>query len=202
VDFSKSSSKLSPGCRSLLKVDLAAEDVGERQRQLHVLAGALHRREQRRMLRVDLAADGDDARFLLEGHDLRIHHLGTVAVAADDPEEPVGVDLVLELAEEPVEREDQPVGPIGTELTRIEDGARGADDRLDQVSRELMLPQQAVEGGVPGNAGFEDRGLGRQHDIGADRGAARRRRGSGARNRGRRQQGDDRKLPEHEVSAV
>ena len=131
-----------------VEIDLAAEDVGERHRELDVLAGLPHRGNQRRVLRVDVAADRQHVRFLLERHDLGVEHLGAAAVAADDPQELVGVDLVLELAEKAVERQHQPVGAVGAQPARIEDRRRRLHRRVHEIGRQLVLPQQAVERGV------------------------------------------------------
>ena len=59
------------------------------------------------------------------GSDLGVERLGASAVAVDDAQEAVGVDLVLELAQEAVERQHQPVGTIGAQLAGIEDRLRG-----------------------------------------------------------------------------
>jgi len=105
-----------------VEIDLAAKDVGERHRELDVLAAFAHRGDQRRVLGVDVAANGNDVRLLLERYHLGIQDVRPFAVAIDDPQELVGVDLVLELAEETVERQDEPIRPIGAQPPRVEHG--------------------------------------------------------------------------------
>jgi hypothetical protein len=184
-----------------VEVDLAAEDVGQRHRQLNVLAGLPHRGNERRVLRVDAPADRQHVRFLLERHDLGIEDLGAAAVAADDPQELVGVDLVLELAEETVERQDQPIRAVGPEPPGIEHRGCRLHRRVHQVGRQLVLSQQAVERGVAGHPGFDDRGLRRQQDV-SGRAVRRRLRGRGARRRRTCHEGEHENSAEHEVSAV
>ena len=47
-------------------------------------------------------------------------------------QEAVGVDLILELAQQAVERADQPVRPVGAQLARVEDAAGGFDRANDE----------------------------------------------------------------------
>ena len=70
------------------------------------------------MLAVDAAANRDDARLLLVEQHLGVELLGSGPVAVDDPQKAVRVDLVLELAQEPVDREHQAIGPFGANVTR------------------------------------------------------------------------------------
>ena len=50
---------------------------------------------------------------------------GLRAIEIDDAQEAIGVDLILELAQQPVERSHEAVRPVGAQLARIEDAARG-----------------------------------------------------------------------------
>ena len=146
-----------------------------------------------------------DVRLLLEREHLGVEHLGTPAVAADDSQELVGVDLVLELAQEPVERQHQPVGTIGAQLAGIEDRRRRLHRRVHQVGRQPMLAQEAVEGGVARHPRLDHRVLGAQHDV-ADRIAdgPGHSAGWGAEHAAAacQHEGESRDPAEHEVSAV
>ena len=157
------------------------------------------------MLGVDVAVDGRDGRLLLEREHLGVERLGASAVAVDDAQEAVGVDLVLELAQEAVERQHQPVGTIGTQLAGIEDRLRGQHRRVDQVGRQPMLAKDAVEGGVARHARLDHRVFGAQDDV-ADRlvdGPGHlRRSGGGTSRRGRQHEGESGDPAAHEVPAV
>ena len=48
----------------VVEVDVAREDVGQRNRERDVLAGSGHRRDERGVLAIDLAADGHEPAFL------------------------------------------------------------------------------------------------------------------------------------------
>ena len=142
-----------------------------------------------------------DVRFLLVRQHFGVEHLRTPAIAADDAQEAVGVDLVLELAQEPVERQHQPVRPIGAQVARIEHGGRGLHRGVHEVGGELVLPQQAVERGVPRHPRLDDRGLRPQQHI-SGRAMRRLRLRRGTRRCRSCQYGDPEDSAAHEVSAV
>src|SRR6185369_4685195 len=78
-------------------------------------------------------------------------------------------DLIFELAQQPVERSDEPVRLVGAQMARIEDAARGGDGLDDELFLELMRAEEAVERGVARHQGFERLGLARQVDVGPGR---------------------------------
>jgi hypothetical protein len=114
---------------------------------------------------VDLSPDGDDARILLEGDHLGLERIGPCRIPVDHAQEPVRVDLVLEHPQEPVERQDQPVRTIRTQLPGIEYGGGGTDHRADELARQLVLAEEAVERGMARNARFDHRRLGPQQHV-------------------------------------
>jgi hypothetical protein len=93
---------------------------------------------------VEPRVDGRELGLLLVRHDLRVEHRGTRLVGAEDAKKSIGVDLVLELAQQSVEREDETVGTAGADLPRIEHPARGGDGRGDQLFPQAARPEQAV----------------------------------------------------------
>ena len=135
-----------------------------------------------------------DVGFLLERQHLGVEHFGPPAIAADDAQEAVGVDLVLELAQEPVEREHQPVRAIGAQPAGIEHRRRRLHRGVHEVGGKLMLAKKAVEGGVPRHPRLDDR---RSRPAAAHqrpRDAAHCGCGCGTGRRRRRQQGESRGL--------
>ena len=156
------------------------------------------------MLGVDVAVDGHDVRLLLEREHLRVERLGASAVAVDDAQEAVGVDLVLELTQEAVERQHQPVGTIGTQLAGIEN-RRGRPHRgVHQVGGQPVLAEDAVEGSVARHPRLDHRILGAQDDVadGIADSPGHFRLGRGTRGGGCQQEGESRDLAAHEVTAV
>ncbi len=157
----------------VLEVDLTAEELGERDRQLHALAGRIDGRDERRVLAVNPAANGDDARFLVVQQHFGGELLGRRSIAIDDAQKTVGVDLILELLQESVDGQHQTVRAFGAQETRVEHRARGLYRRLDEGCGQFVLAEDRFERGLAGHDGFDGLGLDRQHDIGAH---ARRRR--------------------------
>ncbi len=87
------------------------------------------------------------------------------AIRHDDAKEPVGVDLVLELLEEPVERAHEPVWLVLPQLTQVEDRCRRLYGCLDEVRGKVVGFEQTVEGGVRRYDRLEDLRLGLQDDV-------------------------------------
>ena len=94
------------------EVDLPGKHVGERHRELDRFSRCIDRRNDRRVFRVDVAADRDGSDLFLVGDDLRLERLRVGNVGADDAQKPVGVDLILEFPQGAVERSDEPVRTI------------------------------------------------------------------------------------------
>ena len=113
---SNSTSNESPGCRSFSKsiwpLKSSASEIASCTRSPVGVDGG----NERWMLAVDPAADRHDARFLFVAQHLGVELLRSRAIAVDDAEKAVGVDLVFELSQQPVDR----TGRVGT-------GARRAD---------------------------------------------------------------------------
>ena len=137
-----------PPLQVSLEVDLPAEDLRERHGELNLLAGLVDGGNDGWVVGVDAAADANYGRVLLVGQHLGVEHRWPVPVAADDAEEAVVVDLVFELAEEAVEREDDAVWPVRAEIARIEDGARRFHRGVDERGRQLVLTEQSIKCGI------------------------------------------------------
>ena len=76
------------------------------------------------MRRVDARVDRHDLDLLVVLQHLRVERVRPGAIEIDDAEEAIGVDLILELAQQAVERSHEAVRPVGAQLARIEDAAR------------------------------------------------------------------------------
>ena len=152
--FSKRTSKLSPGCRSLSKSICAAEDLRQRHRELDRLSRSVDGRDDRRMLGIDAAANRlTTCRLLLVAENLA--HRATRAgrrIPRDDAEESIARQSGTRIRRSmPSIGANEAVGPIGPELARIEDRASARRDRgLDEGRRELMRPRMlsSVAGGT------------------------------------------------------
>ena len=120
------------------------------------------------MLAVDPAADRHDAAVLLVEEHLGVELFRRRAIAVDDAEEAIGVDLVFELAQQAVDREDETVRAFGAKLAQVEHRARRFDRRLHERRRQLVLREERVERRLPGHDGLNGLGLDRKDDIGTD----------------------------------
>jgi hypothetical protein len=149
----------------VLEVDLPAEELRNRDCQLDALAGRVDRRDERRMITVNPAADRHDAGCLLVEKDLGVELFRSGPVAVDDAQETVRVDLVLELSQESVDRQYKAVGPFCSKVARVEHRARRLDRGLYEWGGKLMLPEDRLERGLPRNHGLDGLGLDRQDDI-------------------------------------
>ena len=149
-----------------VEIDLTAEDVGQRHGQPDRLArGASIAAISDGCVRVDDAADRRHRGVLLVGQHGRIQHLRLAAVARDDAQETVGVDLILEYFEQPVERPDQPIRLVLAQLAQVEDRPGGLHRGVHQAGRKIVRPQQPVERGVRRDHRFDDLGTRRQQDV-------------------------------------
>src|SRR3954464_9736227 len=157
------------GLQVAVEVDLPAEDLGEVQRELDVLTGVFDRADERRPLAVEPRVDRGDLRLLLVRDDLRVEHVGTVAVGADDAKEAIGIDLIFELAQEAVERADQAIRTPGADLSWIEHAAGRRDGTRDQLLAQLAAAQQAVERRVARHGRFDGLGFAGKVHVGAYR---------------------------------
>ena len=154
------------GLEVALEVDLAAEDIRQRHRELDVFPGVVHGRNQRRMLLVDHPPDDLDAPLLLVEEHLRVEQVGLRVIAGEDLKEPVGVDLVLELLQEPVDCPHQSIRLILAKLAKVEHRSRRVNGRLHEVRRKVVIAQQAIERGVRRHERIDDLQLRRQVDVG------------------------------------
>ena len=118
---------------------------------------------------IDARVNRHDRDRLIVFEDLRREHGRRRAIGIHDAQKPIGVDLILELAQQAVEGSHEPVRPVGTQLARVEHVARGADRLGYESFLELMGAKKAVERGVTGD-GRDDRfGLARQVHVGTRR---------------------------------
>ena len=119
------------------------------------------------MIVVDIASDRRNTGLFVERQHARFEHVRLAAIGIEDPQEPIGVDFIDELAQHPVERSNEPVRPVRTKLARIEDRARGLDGGVDEIELQVVLPQQPVERRVPWHEGFDDLRIDGKNDVGS-----------------------------------
>ncbi len=104
----------------VVEIDAAAEDIGQRQRELDFLTRRIERRDERGRVFVDRGAQRGNLRVLLDGHDFRLQLARTLVIGIEDAKEIVGVDLVFELTKHAVERPDDAIRTLGAKIARIE----------------------------------------------------------------------------------
>ncbi len=179
------------GLQVAVEVDVAAEQLADADRQADVLAGALERRHQRRVVAIDVAADGDQRDLAPIGHDL-----GDEAARRRcglDLQEPVGIDAVGQLAEPAVRTKRQGVGLMGPELARAERRLDDVEERPAILERHLVPRQDLAERVARADRALEAPSVVRQHDVldvaGRRRGLAA---GSGSKGQKRRGQAQNR----------
>ena len=144
------------GLQVALEIDLAPEDVRKGHRQLNRLTRRFHRGDERRVSRVDDAMDRDDRPVLLVRVHGRVQDVRPRGIGHDDSKEAVGVDLVLELLEETVERAHEPIGLVLTQLTQVEDRSGRSHGGLDEIRWQIVRLEQAVECRVRRHDRLED----------------------------------------------
>jgi hypothetical protein len=157
------------GLQIRVEIHLAAEDVRQLHRELDPLPRRIDRRNQRGMRRVDARVNRHHRRRLVVGQHLGVEHARRRAVGVDDAQEPIGVDLILELAQQPVDGAHETVGLIGAQPARIEDAARGRNRPGHEVVLQPLRAQQAVERRMGRNRRLDGLGFVRKIHVGARR---------------------------------
>jgi hypothetical protein len=147
-----------------VEVDVAAEHVGEREREIDRLAGGVHRRHQRRGLAIDAALHGLDLTRLLdrENVDPEIH---VIHVLASHPQQPIAVDFVVEAFQRAVEPLVEAIGLVAPQLSQIEDRGSALDDGLDVGDGDVLRVKQRGERRARHDAGGDRREISGQHDV-------------------------------------
>ena len=155
--------ELIAGLQLGVEIDLAAEDLCERERQLDRLAGRVHRRHERGRGAIDAAAHHVEAAGLRNGHHAGVQ-LGALNVRHE--QKAIGVDFVLKLPQRAVERPFDPVRMSRANLARVEYRGGLGDDFRDLVDSETLRAQQRCERRPGGHARRHDRRVARQRDVG------------------------------------
>ncbi len=163
------------GLEVRVEVDLPFEDVGQLQRQIGPLARRVHGLEERRGLLRDLAARDRRRTLLPVRHHFNGQFLGLPVGGAEDAQEAILVDLVLEAADEAVGRALEQIGMIGLETARVEDRPREGHESRHQIGAEPQRGEQRSERGVPRHPAGNRLDLGPQILVGPN-GCGRRRR--------------------------
>ena len=134
-----------------VEVDLTAEDLGQTQRQLDVLARRVERRRRASCWREKSRPTPPRARtpsererlrrrWTRQPHPTRSRNTTRSRLSASM--------LVAKLAKETVECANHPVRLVGAKIAWVEHAGHGFDDRRRQVVADL-LPEQALERRVP-----------------------------------------------------
>src|SRR5687768_12835765 len=153
------------GLEVAVEVDASAEYVGERERELDLLASCVQRADQRVRAPVNFAAHGDDPGVLFNRNDRRCEGTGALVVGVEDAEEIVGVDLVLELTQDAVERSHELVRTVRAQVARIEDARCRLHRRLDKVHGQLVLAQETAERRIARHTGRNYLDVARQDEV-------------------------------------
>ena len=152
-----------------VEVDLAAEDVRERERQRHALAGGVEGRNERGALAGNLGP------HRINRHLAGVRHQGHVelrlpfgrAIAEYHAQELAVVDLVPELPEQAVEPARELERAIGLQAARIEHRPHGGRERRHEDRIDLIVAQQGLERRRGRHAALDRGGVERQRHVAA-----------------------------------
>ncbi len=156
------------------EVDVAAEDFGEADRELNLLAGGIHRGDERIVLRVDRAAHRDERALLAVRHHLGGEHrvwrrgrgCGRRRRGRDaDLEEAVGINLIAEGAQPAVERQLDLIGMMRLQIANVEDARQGLQKLRAMLRPDAMRRQNLRQRRVRRHLRRDRRQLARQLDV-------------------------------------
>ena len=117
------------------------------------------------MAGADLPTNSSDLALLVEGQDRGVEGFRLGLVNVHNPQEPIGVDLVHELAQPPIEGAHEPVGLVRSQLPGVEHRSGGVHHRLNELGGKLVIAQQAVEGCMARNARLDGLGFRSEEDV-------------------------------------
>jgi hypothetical protein len=152
-----------------VEIDFAAEDLGERQRQVDRFAGGVHRGDERRRVPIDLSHHDLDAARLGNRHEGRGERRVRGGIRPVDAEKAIAVDFVLETADGARQRLREPVRLIDTDLAQFEHGGHLGHDVGRFCGDDLVRVENRRERPARRNARRDGRRIRRQRDIASGR---------------------------------
>ena len=146
-----------------IEVDFAAEDPGQFHGDLGVGPAGRHRREQRVLLAVDLAAHRHlfETLFIVDERGVEHRRRG----GAVHLQELIVVDVIFEAAEPAVGTVHHLVWIPGPQPAGIEHRTHRLHERMGRVARHLVRRQQTGERRVAGHLVFNDTDVRLQEDV-------------------------------------